>query len=270
MTHSIKTLFVTIMACIACNTLDAQTQIIAHRGYWDTAGSAQNSITSLKLADKIGCYGSEFDVHLTKDNKIVVFHDDDVHKVAIQTHDYKTIKKFPLKNGETIPTLDEYLEGCQAAHDTPHPRNQTAVQQESRGQPRGPNRGNGEGQGLATAHGVHLVQQECLRASPSAVSGCKDCLPQRRLGPADLKGKGHDRHRLQRPGAGPPPRLDKRMPRPGTDRQCVDRQRPQRHRPMDKGRRRLHHDQQTRGSLETGKVIGTSYVDCNESATNPS
>ena len=52
MTHSIKTLFVTIMACIACNTLDAQTQIIAHRGYWDTAGSAQNSITSLKLADK--------------------------------------------------------------------------------------------------------------------------------------------------------------------------------------------------------------------------
>lgn len=112
MTHSIKTLFVTIMACIACNTLDAQTQIIAHRGYWDTAGSAQNSITSLKLADKIGCYGSEFDVHLTKDNKIVVFHDNDVHKIAIQTHDYKTIKKFPLKNGETIPTLDEYLEAA--------------------------------------------------------------------------------------------------------------------------------------------------------------
>ena len=47
-------------------------QVIAHRGYWKTAGSAQNSITALQKADSIHCYGSEFDVWLAKDNKLVV------------------------------------------------------------------------------------------------------------------------------------------------------------------------------------------------------
>ena len=54
-----------IMFMIA-NT-SAQTRVIAHRGFWKTQGSAQNSITSLLKADSIGCYGSEFDVWLTKD-----------------------------------------------------------------------------------------------------------------------------------------------------------------------------------------------------------
>lgn len=49
-----------IMFMIA-NT-SAQTRVIAHRGFWKTQGSAQNSITSLLKADSIGCYGSEFDV----------------------------------------------------------------------------------------------------------------------------------------------------------------------------------------------------------------
>ena len=33
------------------------TQVIAHRGYWDTHGSAQNSLASLEKADEIGAYG---------------------------------------------------------------------------------------------------------------------------------------------------------------------------------------------------------------------
>ena len=28
-----------------------KSQVIAHRGYWKTAGSAQNSITALQIAD---------------------------------------------------------------------------------------------------------------------------------------------------------------------------------------------------------------------------
>ena len=59
-----------IMFMIA-NT-SAQTRVIAHRGFWKTQGSAQNSITSLLKADSIGCYGSEFDVWLTKDNGLVL------------------------------------------------------------------------------------------------------------------------------------------------------------------------------------------------------
>ena len=41
-----------IMFMIA-NT-SAQTRVIAHRGFWKTQGSAQNSITSLLKADSIG------------------------------------------------------------------------------------------------------------------------------------------------------------------------------------------------------------------------
>ena len=35
------------------------TKVIAHRGYWKTEGSAQNSIRSLERASEIGAYGSE-------------------------------------------------------------------------------------------------------------------------------------------------------------------------------------------------------------------
>lgn len=106
---NIKFILLSLMA-FATMTVSAQTKIIAHRGYWDCAGSAQNSITSLKLADKIGCYGSEFDVHLTKDNKIVIHHDPNVGKTYIQLNDFKALKKDRLKNGEKIPTLEQYLD----------------------------------------------------------------------------------------------------------------------------------------------------------------
>ncbi len=52
-----------------------KTKVIAHRGYWKTEGSAQNSIRSLERANEIKVYGSEFDVHLTADNVPVVYHD---------------------------------------------------------------------------------------------------------------------------------------------------------------------------------------------------
>lgn len=105
-----KKLIVMAAACLMTLAAAAQTKIVAHRGYWDCAGSAQNSITSLKLADKIGCYGSEFDVHLTKDGVIVVHHDQNVGKIDIQTSTYKAMKKERLRNGEKLPTLEQYLD----------------------------------------------------------------------------------------------------------------------------------------------------------------
>lgn len=105
-----KKLIVMAAACLMTLAAATQTKIVAHRGYWDCAGSAQNSITSLKLADKIGCYGSEFDVHLTKDGVIVVHHDQNVGKIDIQTSTYKALKKERLRNGEKLPTLEQYLD----------------------------------------------------------------------------------------------------------------------------------------------------------------
>ena len=51
-----KMLTVSALVFCACY-VQAQTQVIAHRGFWKTPGSAQNSITSLQKADSIGCYG---------------------------------------------------------------------------------------------------------------------------------------------------------------------------------------------------------------------
>ena len=50
-----------------------KTKVIAHRGYWKTEGSAQNSIRSLERANEIKAYGSEFDVHLTADQVHIFF-----------------------------------------------------------------------------------------------------------------------------------------------------------------------------------------------------
>jgi glycerophosphoryl diester phosphodiesterase len=83
--------------------------IIAHRGYWNTADSAQNSIKGLELADSIGVYGSEFDVHITADNIPVVNHDVEINGISIQAENYDKIKNFQLSNGERLPTLEEYL-----------------------------------------------------------------------------------------------------------------------------------------------------------------
>lgn len=88
-------------------------QICAHRGFWksEAAGNAQNSIASLKAAQDNGFWGSEFDVHLTSDHIVLVNHDPSFHLLNVQKNPYEKIAgKARLSNGETIPTLAQYLE----------------------------------------------------------------------------------------------------------------------------------------------------------------
>lgn len=105
---------------LATTTLAAQTQIIAHRGYWKTEGSAQNSIAALMKADSIGVYGSEVDIWLSSDGVPVVNHDADIaingKKLIIEQTPYSILKQARLANGEPMPTVEEYLnafEKCQ-------------------------------------------------------------------------------------------------------------------------------------------------------------
>lgn len=91
------------------SSLMAQTRVIAHRGYWNCEGSAQNSITALHKAQEAGVYGSEFDVSITADGVPVVNHDDSIQGYCIETATYEQLKQLKLKNGETLPTLEQYL-----------------------------------------------------------------------------------------------------------------------------------------------------------------
>lgn len=249
-----KKLIVMAAACLMTLAAAAQTKIVAHRGYWDCAGSAQNSITSLKLADKIGCYGSEFDVHLTKDGVIVVHHDQNVGKIDIQTSTYKALKKERLKNGEKIPTLEQYLD---AGKDL-----SCKLVLEIKRQ-------------MVQSHEDSLVRQ-CVDMVKSkgltdrivwiSFSG-KACellhqlLPDApytvslgRLGSQDHKGKGALRHRLRAEGVGLAPGMDQGVPRPRTGGQRVDGERSQHHQPVYQGRCRLHHNKRARGGIETCQI----------------
>lgn len=106
----IFTVLFSYATALMSNTAQAQTQIIAHRGYWKTENSAQNSITGLQKAAEAKVYGSEFDVQLTGDGVIVVNHDDKVNGITIAEVPYSKLNGIKLKNGEKIPTLEEYLE----------------------------------------------------------------------------------------------------------------------------------------------------------------
>ena len=86
-----------------------QTKVIAHRGFWKTSGSAQNSITALVKADSIHCYGSEFDVWITTDGQLVVNHDETFKGVTIQDATAAVCTAVRLDNGEQLPTLEQYL-----------------------------------------------------------------------------------------------------------------------------------------------------------------
>ena len=86
--------------------------IIAHRGFWncEEAGYAKNSIAALRCAQEAGFWGSEFDVNMTADEVLIIYHDSDVKGKKIEKHPYSEFKDFRLENGETIPTIDQYLE----------------------------------------------------------------------------------------------------------------------------------------------------------------
>lgn len=85
--------------------------IVAHRGFWncDEAGKAQNSIASLRCAQEAGVWGSEFDVYLTSDNKLVANHDAVVNGIEIEKATYEQARAITLSNGEQMPGIDEYL-----------------------------------------------------------------------------------------------------------------------------------------------------------------
>ncbi len=84
--------------------------VIAHRGAFKKNNLPENSIAALKEAFRLNCYGSEFDVHQTKDGVLVINHDNDHKGLVIAKTTYEELKKIPLSNGESIPTLESYLE----------------------------------------------------------------------------------------------------------------------------------------------------------------
>jgi glycerophosphoryl diester phosphodiesterase len=89
-----------------------KTGIVAHRGFWncEEAGYAKNSVAALRCAQEAGFWGSEFDVNMTSDGVLIVYHDSNIGDKQIEKYPYSEFKDHKIKNGETIPTIDQYLE----------------------------------------------------------------------------------------------------------------------------------------------------------------
>lgn len=85
------------------------TKVIAHRGYWKTEGSAQNSLMSIEKAGKLGVYGSEFDVLMAYDGIPMVNHNNDYQGKHIESTSSSVLRTLKLSNNEALPTLEEYI-----------------------------------------------------------------------------------------------------------------------------------------------------------------
>jgi glycerophosphoryl diester phosphodiesterase len=84
-------------------------KVIAHRGAWKNTGAPENSIDALNHAVRLGCEGSEFDVHMSADSLLVVNHDPHIQGVSIAKSKADALLKIKLANGETLPTVEDYL-----------------------------------------------------------------------------------------------------------------------------------------------------------------
>jgi glycerophosphoryl diester phosphodiesterase len=84
-------------------------KVIAHRGAWKNTDVPENSIAALKHAVRLGCEGSEFDVHMSADSIPVINHDPSIQGVSIAKTNSRELLTIRLTNGETLPTLEDYL-----------------------------------------------------------------------------------------------------------------------------------------------------------------
>ena len=95
------------------------TKFIAHRGLHDGKSIPENSILAFEKAVEKG-YGIELDITISKDNQIVVFHDETLDRLCnisgnIEDFDYSFLKKLKLyETDETIPLFREGIEMIKA------------------------------------------------------------------------------------------------------------------------------------------------------------
>ena len=103
------TLFALVLFLSAYGKGWTDNPVIAHRGAWKNTGNPQNSLASFRDAARMGCHGSECDVWFTKEDSMVIFHDSKRNGKLIEETPFAELRAPKLSNGETMPTLQEYI-----------------------------------------------------------------------------------------------------------------------------------------------------------------
>ena len=93
-------------------------RVIAHRGAWKNTGATENSIAALQHAIRLGCQGSEFDVHMAADSVLVINHDPTIQGQTIHTSSSAKLLALRLLSGENMPSLESYLRAGMTQNNT--------------------------------------------------------------------------------------------------------------------------------------------------------
>ena len=89
-------------------------KMIAHRGV--SGIEMEKTSAAFKAACERSYYGIETDVHVTKDGKYIIFHDDGTGRLCeqnliIEKTDFEILRSLKFKDGiSEMPTLSEYLQ----------------------------------------------------------------------------------------------------------------------------------------------------------------
>jgi glycerophosphoryl diester phosphodiesterase len=93
--------------------------VVGHRGWLDKY--PENTLASLRAAIELGCDAIEFDLHLSRDGRVVVLHDPTVNRTtngqgSVRDKTLAELERLdagswfaPRFRGERIPTLEEVL-----------------------------------------------------------------------------------------------------------------------------------------------------------------
>ena len=103
------------VSVVAVAKMPAGAKVIAHRGAWNDTDASQNSRASLKEALDMNVYGSETDVWMTTDGHLMINHDATLNGVSMENSAYSEVRDLKLKNGETIPQLQDFLDALKAS-----------------------------------------------------------------------------------------------------------------------------------------------------------
>jgi glycerophosphoryl diester phosphodiesterase len=94
------------------NNKDEKPLIIGHRGA--NAEAPENTLKSFRKAIELGADYIEFDVQVTKDNELVIIHDENTYNTSnyngiVKEMTLEELKKLDFGEGEKIPTLEELI-----------------------------------------------------------------------------------------------------------------------------------------------------------------
>lgn len=110
-----QTQLIGLTKVVVMDQIPTGAQVVAHRGAWNDTDASQNSRAAFQKALAMNVYGSETDVWSTTDGHLVINHDPTIGGINIETSTYDQIKDIKLKNGETLPQLQDLLDILKAS-----------------------------------------------------------------------------------------------------------------------------------------------------------